>query len=194
MGNQPTGSPLVTWIMATGQDEDAKDNGMQTYTAAEETAGSHGLYNDRLAEIVNTVLGPLSQMGASRVAEGTISGPTFGRMRDGRLVSRPILEEFAKRFVTRFRHHYGREIEASQGGQAPEQILAWLLVEIDAELPPAGGRRPYKRTRTTRELEAEGIDVALFEGARDLPPEDRNTLNAIVKAFVADRRKAHGLD
>lgn len=145
-------------------------------------------YSEDLARIADTILGDLSQEGASRKCNGEVSGPTFGRFRSGKVVSKDTLVRIADALWDRICKHYGDEVKARYGLCAPDTATAWLLTQAgygnlpvsEADLGPAG----------TGGI----IDITAYRGAEDLPASDLRTLHALVETFVLTRRRELGLD
>jgi hypothetical protein len=154
------------------------------------SSGGRG-YSKELAEIINRVLGDMSQEAAARRCEGELSGPTFGRLRSGKVPTEPTIRTFGQWFWDLVCRHYQQEVEADFGRCDAASVSNWLAERCGYLRRPDPVAASDAR-ELTYEPELEDTLLAGFEGVEDLSESDRRTLSVLVKAYIAEKRGRSG--
>lgn len=146
-------------------------------------AGS-GMISARFASVMERIFGDYSQRQLAQRVEGRLSAPTFSRLRTGRVPSPPTLGILARYFQPELAREFAHEIREMFGEDCtPETAERWLRMIATGATPP------------TVQVHADGqVDLRGYGGLQDLPPEDRHTLDAVIRAFISERRRARGLE
>ena len=150
-----------------------------------------GQYSDELAEIAGKVLGKLSQEGASRKAKGQLSGPTFGRLLQGKIPTEPTLRTFGSVFWQGFCEHFGDEVRAEYGTCSQETAADWICAKMGFGRRVQATGVAGDKVQDAPSLTYEAVtDDAWFRAFSDIKhPEDREFLMEMAEGIRKRRRR-----
>lgn len=150
--------------------------------------------SDRLAEIVDRVLGGMSLEQAQIQLDYALSHQTINRLKKGHLGLESTVRTFAAGFAGRICASYGDEIASRFGACDADASQEWLIEE-------AGFRPPRRKTSigsTSDEPDSDGPawDLAGATGKRmkDLSPTKQRFIVDVMESLISHARREEGLD
>ena len=160
--------------------------------------GSGGI-NEDVKDITWRVLGELGLDRAAEKLDFKLTRTPIADLKRGKVGREATIRTFAEGFWERFCEEYGHQICERFGQCNREAVSDWFAEKAGFGLRhqhPATeqGSRVGERAPLTYEPNLDEIDIAGWAGASSIPPEDISILNAIIRGFLAERRRQKGLE
>jgi hypothetical protein len=144
-------------------------------------------------KILSDILGSISLEQAHIRLDYELAPETIRRLKKGFPTREGTIRAVAVAFWQRVCEVYGEDVTACFGDCNVRTASDWLAALWG--YTPAHLSRGTLPPRTEEyDSDLEEIDVAQFRGARGLPAEDVETLNAVIRAFIAEKRRLRGVE